>query len=166
MKLINDDLLDSLIIQAKESPRHRAHSNLHPKLEDPVQRLCIAMEPSTYVRPHRHSDPETWEVLLILRGSLAVLIFDNEGKVLERTVLSAGGPITALEFQQNTWHAPVSLESGTVVFEVKQGPYKPIAETNHALWAPAEDKPEAAKYLEWYRHAKVGDAPPIERSRK
>ena len=160
MKLIDNALLDSLITKAKDAPRKRAHFNLHPELHDPVQRLCIAMEPGTYVRPHRHSDPETWEVLVILRGSLALAIFDDKGKVLERTVLKAGGPVTALEFPLNTWHAPVSLEPGTVVFEIKQGPYKPIAENNLAQWAPGESDPEAEKFLDWYRSAKVGDTPP------
>ena len=159
MKQIDSALLDSLTKQAKEAPRHRAHYNLHQELNDPVQRLCIAMEPETYVRPHRHSDPETWEVLMILRGSLALLVFDDQGKVLERTILTAGGEVTAVEFKQNTWHAPVSLESGTIVFEVKQGPYRPIAEANSASWAPAEGKPEAAHFLDWYRNARAGDVP-------
>jgi cupin fold WbuC family metalloprotein len=160
MKLIDDVVLDALIGKAKEAPRKRAHFNLHPELHDPVQRLCIAMEPDTYVRPHRHSDPETWEVLVILRGSLALALFDEKGRVLERMVLKAGGPVAAVEFPRNTWHAPVSLEPGTVVFEIKQGPYKPIAEINLAQWAPAESEPEARKFLEWYRNAKTGDLPP------
>ena len=66
MKQIDAALLNSLSAKAKESPRKRAHFNLHPELNDPVQRLCIAMEPNTYVRPHRHSDPESWELLMIL----------------------------------------------------------------------------------------------------
>jgi cupin fold WbuC family metalloprotein len=160
MKQIDSALLDRLVAQAKAAPRKRAHFNLHPELNDPVQRLCIAMEPGTYVRPHRHSDPETWEVLVILRGSLALNIFDERGKVLERTVLKAGGPAIALEFPLNTWHAPASLEPGTVVLEIKQGPYKPIAEANHALWAPSEGMPQAPEFLEWYRNARVGDTPP------
>jgi cupin fold WbuC family metalloprotein len=163
MKQIDSALLDKLAAQAKTAPRKRAHFNLHPELNDPVQRLCIAMEPGTYVRPHRHSDPETWEVLVILRGSLAFNTFDDKGKVLERTVLKAGGPVIAIEFPQNTWHAPVSLEPGTVVMEIKQGPYKPIAEINHAPWAPSEGMPQAAAFLEWYRNAKVGDMPPASR---
>ena len=97
---------------------------------------------------------------MILRGSLALNIFDDDGKVLERTVISARGPVTALEFQQNTWHAPVSLESGTVVFEIKQGPYRPIAENNLASWASSEGQPGAARLLDWYRQAKIGDMPP------
>jgi cupin fold WbuC family metalloprotein len=161
MKKIDDALLTALTERARESPRKRAHFNLHPELSDPVQRLCIAMEPDTYVRPHRHSDPETWEVLVILRGSLALSVFDEKGKVLERTVLKSRGPITALEFPLNTWHAPVSLETGTVVLEIKQGPYKPISEINLAPWAPSEGATESDQFLNWYKKAKVGDIPPI-----
>lgn len=160
MKQIDKQLLDSLVEQAKALPRQRAHFNLHPELTDPVQRLCIAMEPGTYVRPHRHADPETWEVLMILRGSLALLLFDEKGKVTERTVLNSRGPVTAVEFSQNTWHVPVALEPGTVVFEIKHGPYKAIEEKNLASWAPSEGMPAAAGLLEWYRSAKVGDVPP------
>jgi cupin fold WbuC family metalloprotein len=160
LKQIDDLALDALTKKAKESPRHRAHFNLHPELSDPVQRLCIAMEPETYVRPHRHSDPETWEVLTILRGTLVLTIFDEKGDVLERTVLKAGGPVISVEFQKNTWHAPASLEPGTVVFEIKQGPYKPIEERNAAPWAPAEDAPAAKEFLAWVKRAEIGDVPP------
>lgn len=160
MKHIDSNLLDSLVAKAEESPRKRAHFNLHPELNDPVQRLCIAMEPETYVRPHRHSDPETWEILLILRGSLVLNIFDEKGKVLERTVLNAHGPVTAVEFPQNTWHAPTSLEPGTIVFEIKQGPYKPVPEEHLASWAPAEKDPQAAAFLEWFRNAEIGNTGP------
>lgn len=160
MKQINSALLDSLTTKAMGSPRYRAHYNLHPELNDPVQRLCIAIEPGSYVRPHRHSDPETWEVLTALRGLLAILLFDERGKVLERSVIDNGGMLVAAEFPRNTWHTLVSLESGTVFFEVKQGPYKPIAETNSASWAPAEGDPTAAFFLSWFRSAMVGDLPP------
>ncbi len=161
MKRIDNTLLDSLTKQAIESLRHRAHFNLHPELNDPVQRLCIAIEPGSYVRPHRHSDPETWEVLTALRGSLAILLFDESGKVLERLVIANNGLIAAVELPRNAWHTLVSLESGTVFFEVKQGPYKPIAETNSASWAPAEGASEAAYFLDWFRNARVGDLPPV-----
>ncbi len=161
MKQIDSAFLDSLTRQAMESPRHRAHFNLHPELNDPVQRLCIAIEPGSYVRPHRHSDPETWEILTALRGSLAILLFDERGKVLERSVIANNGLITAAELPRNAWHTLVSLEPGTVFFEVKQGPYKPIAETNSASWAPAEGNPATALFLSWFRNASTGDLPPV-----
>ena len=159
MKRIDQTLLTTLSTQAATSPRKRAHHNLHPQLDDPVQRLCIAMEPGTYVRPHRHMQPETWEILLILSGAVALLIFDDSGKVLERIELAAGGEVTAVEIPANTWHAVASLKAGTVVFEVKQGPYAPISEVNYAPWSPAEGA--QAEVLEgWYHRAQAGDSVP------
>jgi cupin fold WbuC family metalloprotein len=160
MKQIDNALLDSLIVKAKESPRKRAHRNLHPRLEDPVQRLCVAIEPGTYIRPHRHAEPETCEVFLILRGSATLLFFHDSGTVTEKVVLSASGPVFAAEIPENTWHSIVSLESGTVFFEVKQGPYAQPKEKNTAGWAPEEGDPAVARIVEWYRSARIGDFPP------
>jgi cupin fold WbuC family metalloprotein len=157
MKKIDTAILDVLTAKAKESPRQRANYNLHQKLDDPVNRLCIAMEPGTYVRPHRHVDQRTWEVLVILRGKLALLIFDDKGTVLERVALTAGVSTPAVEFTEDTWHATVSLEPGTVVFEVKKGPYVPPGEKSVAPWSPAEGTADAARILDWYRNATVGD---------
>jgi len=160
MKRIDKTLLAALSTQAAAAPRLRAHHNLHPQLDDPVQRLCIAMEPGTYVRPHRHMQPETWELLLILSGAVALLLFDDSGKVLERVELVAGGEVTAVEIPANTWHAVASMKTGTAVFEVKQGPYAPISEANHASWSPTEGA--AAQQLEaWYLTARMGDRAPV-----
>ena len=159
MNRIDQTLLTTLSTQAAAAPRLRAHHNLHPQLDDPVQRLCIAMEPGTYVRPHRHMQPETWEILLILSGAVALLIFDNSGRVLERIELAAGGEVAAVEIPANTWHAVASMKAGTVVFEVKQGPYAPITEANYAPWSPA-DGVQAESLEGWYHHAQAGDAVP------
>ncbi len=159
MKRIDQTLLATLSAQAAASPRLRAHHNLHPQLDDKVQRLCIAMEPGTYVRPHRHMQPETWEILLILSGAVALLIFDESGRVLERIELAAGGEVTAVEIPANTWHAVASLKAGTVVFEVKQGPYAPITEANYAPWSPA-DGVQAESLEGWYHYARAGNTVP------
>lgn len=156
MKRIDHTLLTTLSSQAAAAPRLRAHHNLHPQLDDPVQRLCIAMEPGTYVRPHRHAEPLTWEILLVLSGAVTLLLFDDNGTVTERIELAAGGEVGAVEIPAGTWHAVASTRPGTVVFEVKQGPYLPIAEANYAPWSPAEGI--AAQRLEgWYHTAREGD---------
>jgi hypothetical protein len=94
MKRIDTSLLDDLTATAAASARKRAHHNIHPTLEDPVQRLCVAIEPGTYIRPHRHADPATWEVFLMLRGSAVFLAFDNSGTVIERIVEKHLIPLT------------------------------------------------------------------------
>lgn len=160
MKMIDGRLLDELTAKAIDLPRKRAHHNLHTVLEDPVQRLCVAIEPGTYIRPHRHADPLTWEVFLMLRGSAVFLSFDDSGRVAEQFVLAAGGPVHAVEIPPGTWHSIASLEPGSVFFEVKQGPYKAPLAGNSAAWAPEEGDPECIRFEAWYRTAKTGDPPP------
>jgi cupin fold WbuC family metalloprotein len=159
MKQIDSKILNDLSAQAAASPRKRANYNLHQSLEDPVQRLCIAIEPGTYIRPHRHASPETGEVFLLLRGSAVVLLFDDAGRVTERVQLTAGGPVFAVEIPSKAWHAIASLGSGTVFFEVKHGPYAAPKGIHVAAWAPEEGKPEAAMFEAWCRKARVGDVP-------
>lgn len=144
-------MLDALAMQAQQSPRRRANHNLHPELNDPVQRLAIAMEPDTLVRPHRH--PHTWEMLFPLRGRFLVLHFDETGRVTERTVL--GEDCKLLENPAGVWHAVLSLDSGGVIFEVKQGPYQPVGEADQAPWAPVG---EGTRLNAWYAGARIGDA--------
>jgi cupin fold WbuC family metalloprotein len=161
MKQIDTTVLDSLTAKARESQRRRAHHNLHPELNDPIQRLCVAIEPGTYIRPHRHTGPETMEVFLLLRGSAVLLFFDDFGRVIERVVLSANGPVFAAEIPAKTLHAMASLESGTVFFEVKQGPYVQPKGNSVAGWAPEEGHPATTRFVEWYCNAKAGDMPPL-----
>ena len=150
MKQLTDTMLDILAMQALQSPRLRANHNLHEELNDPIQRLAIAMEPDTLILPHRH--PQTWELLLPLRGRFVVLVFDDAGKVLERTVLGEG--CNVLEFPANTWHAVLSLDKGGVIFEVKHGPYAPINESDVATLAKDLD---AVTLNGWYAVARAGD---------
>ncbi len=157
MKRIDSALLDELTRKAGESPRRRMNFNLHVCLEDPVQRLCNAIEPGTYIRPHRHTNPPTFEVFVMLRGSAVVLFFNDSGLVIERAVLSAEGPLMALEIPPDTWHAMAALEGGTVFFEVKQGPYVKPDGPDVAAWAPEEEENKAADVVSWYQTARIGD---------
>lgn len=153
MKQLTDTLLDALSAQARRSPRLRANQNLHEQLSDPVQRLAIAMEPDTFVRPHRH--PHTWEMLSALRGRFVVLVFDDAGTVTSRTVL--GEACRIIELPANTWHGVLSLDGGGVIFEVKQGPYAPLTSSDFASWCGSGEGEEAARVNAWYALAQAGD---------
>ena len=153
MKKISTTQLEDLSRSAQGSPRRRANLNLHETLADPIQRLAIAMEQDTVVRPHRH--PHTWELLYPLRGRFIVLHFDDSGHVTDRAVL--GEETATLETPAGQWHAVLSLDIGGVIFEVKHGPYLPIADEDFATWFPGEDEAETARLLNWYASAKPGD---------
>ena len=59
---INNQLLDTLAQQASASPRKRKNHNFHPEAGDPIQRMLNALNPGTYVQPHRHISPLKREV--------------------------------------------------------------------------------------------------------
>jgi cupin fold WbuC family metalloprotein len=153
MKQIAASQLSELARAAQESPRRRANLNLHETLTDPIQRLAIAMEPDTLIRPHRH--PQTWELLIPLRGRFIVLYFDDAGVITYRAVL--GDEVSVLETPAGQWHAVLSLDEGGVIFEVKQGPYTPISNGDFAPWGSAEGEPQAHALLSWYASARPGD---------
>jgi len=153
MKQITAHDLTTMSEQAAKVQRLRAHRNLHDELSDPVQRLAIAMEPGTYIRPHRH--PQTWELLTALRGRFVVLQFNDDGVVTQRTLL--GEETKVLEMPASTWHAVLSVDPGGVVFEVKQGPYRALAEEDCMAWAPPEGAEGTTAVMRWYATAKIGD---------
>ncbi|MBR2497306.1 MAG: WbuC family cupin fold metalloprotein, partial [Parabacteroides sp.] len=74
MKLINQFLLDQITNQAKQSPRLRMNYNFHEQLEEPINRLLNALEPGTYLRPHRHLNPDKDEIFLLLRGRVILFL--------------------------------------------------------------------------------------------
>ena len=153
MKQITAHDLTDMSEQAAKVARLRAHRTLHDELSEPVQRLAIAMEPGTYIRPHRH--PQTWELLTPLRGRFVVLQFNEEGVVTQRTLL--GEETKVLEMPAFTWHAVLSVDPGGVVFEVKQGPYQSLSEEDCMHWAPPEGGEGIEAVMRWYATAQVGD---------
>ena len=152
MKSLTPSALDALVLQAQQSPRRRANLNLHSEPGDPVQRLAIAMEPDTVVFPHRH--PQTFELLHPLRGRFLVLHFDEAGTVTGRSVL--GEDCAVIENAPGQWHAVLSLDSGGVIFEVKQGPYVAVGEADTAAWSRTPDSAAQQALLAWYGRAQPG----------
>ncbi len=154
MKIINEQLLDETQAKASRSPRLRMNHNFHERLDEPINRLLHAMEPGTYLRPHRHLNPAKDEIFLLLRGKVAVFLFDEEGNVAERTILDPREGVYGAEIEAGTWHGLLVLESGSVIYEIKQGPFAPLAPENLAPWSPgAEDTEGVARYLEWLRRS-------------
>jgi cupin fold WbuC family metalloprotein len=152
MKILDEKILDGLSAAARENPRRRMNLNLHEDYGDPCQRLLNAVEPTSYVRPHRHLTPPKPETFLAVRGRFAVVLFADDGAILQVAFLSPGREVVA-DIQAGAWHAVVSLEPGSVFFEAKPGPYEPLSDKDWAPWAPAEGSGEAEGYLEKLREA-------------
>ncbi|MBF0283031.1 MAG: WbuC family cupin fold metalloprotein [Magnetococcales bacterium] len=149
--------LTELSQRAAHAPRRRMNLNLHPELSDPVQRMCNAYEPGTFIRPHRH--PERWELFAVLTGRASLLLFDEGGRVGERVELGGASGVAVVEIPPMTWHSMVSLEPGTVLLEIKQGPFLPIAPEHFAPFGPVEGTPEAVALERWMQTAVPGQTP-------
>jgi len=143
---ITAELIDNVISQARTSPRLRMNYNFHPELSDPVQRLLNALEPWTYIRPHKHTTKE--ESFVLLRGTILAVSFNDDGSIRDNAILSAATGILGIEFEENTFHMLTSLETGSAVFEIKEGPFAPHTEGSSAPWAPQEGTPEAKEFLQ------------------
>jgi cupin fold WbuC family metalloprotein len=152
MVIINKQLLDETTARAKISPRLRMNYNFHEALDDPLNRLLNALEPDTYLRPHRHCNPDKNEIFLLLRGRIVVFLFDDEGQITETIPMDPLQGCYGGEIQPGIWHSLLVLESGSVVYEVKEGPFAPLASENMAPWSPSVDDTKAvANYLEKLR---------------
>lgn len=145
--IIDQALLDRISIQAKESPRKRKNFNFHASENDLSHRLLNAIEPGTYISPHRHLDPNKDESMVMVRGKMGAVFFDAVGKITQTAVLSAGGPVGAINIPYGTFHSLVALEPDTVFFEAKAGPYALLTTEERAPWAPQEGETGAAVYL-------------------
>jgi len=149
LRLVYTTQLKSLCEQAARSPRQRSHLLLHAGPNDQVQRLLIAAQPGTYVRPHRH--PQQWEMLVLQSGRADILIFDETGRLLRRANLDRATPIAEIPMAE--WHGCVVREPDTVIMEIKPGPYQA---NEFAQWAREEGHPEAASFVQWATGAGIG----------
>ena len=147
LKIVSPKLLDELSQKAKNSNRKRLNYNFHDDLADPINRMLNAFEPGTYIQPHRHENPDKREVFIVLRGSLVVAFFDDSGKPIDFILLDPKHGTYAIEVPPRVWHSVISLEHGTVVYEIKDGPYQQITDKNFASWAPKEGHPDCDEYL-------------------
>ena len=120
------DMLDKLTEEAKVSSRLRMNYNLHEGFEDSVQRMFNALEPGTIIPIARHQYSS--ETLIMLRGRLRVLIYDDNKNIIEDVVIEAISNNIGYHIPKRTWHQVESLEHGTVCFETREGPYVPVAE--------------------------------------
>lgn len=147
MYKINKPLINELTTKAYNSERKRFMHNFHTESNDPVQRMINSIEPFSYVRPHRHCNPDKREVFLIITGKLLIAEFDNDGKITESIVLDHTEGNFGAEVSAGTWHTIISLEKGTSAYELKDGPYFPLTDKDFAPWAPKEGDSSTVDYI-------------------
>ena len=123
MTIIDEDLLNKVSEQATTSPRLRMNYNFHQSLEDKCHRFLNAVEPGTEVPIHKH--PTKDESFVLLRGRVKVNTYNDDGTVKESVVLCADEGRYGVDIPKGVWHNVECLESGSVFFECKEGPFVP-----------------------------------------
>ena len=121
---ITQAILDKLTEEAKASPRLRMNMDLRNSSEDQSQRMLNALEPGTVMPIHRHHG--STESVVILRGKIQWIFFDDNGKESERVTLDADSEPRMINVEKDRWHSLECLESGSVLFECKDGAYAPL----------------------------------------
>jgi cupin fold WbuC family metalloprotein len=110
--------------------------------------MLNAIEPGSYIRPHKHENPGKTEVIIVLQGKAAVFEFNGDGTVKDSIILDFLSGNYGAEISPGNWHCVAALEPCTVVYEMKEGPYIPDDDKIFPDWAPAENSPKASIFYE------------------
>lgn len=122
---ISQAVLDELTAQAKASPRLRMNMDLRNSASDGSQRMLNAIEPGSPLPIHRHK--HTTETVVVLRGRLVWEYYDELDRTCTESIeVCPNGPVVALNIPAGQWHTVRALESGSVILEMKDGPYEPL----------------------------------------
>jgi len=104
----------------------RKNYDLRNSEADNSQRMLNALEPGTVLPIHRHRDSS--EIVTVVRGAIREYFYDENGKEIESITLRFGEGIPMLVVPKGMWHNLECLESGTIIYESKDGAYEPLKE--------------------------------------
>ena len=146
---ITRELIAAKAAHARASERQRGIHIFHEGGSDTLQRMLNALQPGTYVQPHRHITPPKAESIVLLQGSIGFVPFHDDGSIDRdhwHLIDEASGCI-GVDYRAGVWHTFFALAADTVLFEVKPGPYDAATDKEFAAWAPAEGGVGALEYL-------------------
>ena len=122
--LLSTAILDDLSAQAKASPRLRMNFDLRNTSEDQSQRMLNALEPGTVMPIHRHRHSS--ETVVVLRGKVKWVYYNDKKEVTDTFIVAPGSDLVGLSVPLGQWHSLECLETGTVIFESKDGAFEPM----------------------------------------
>lgn len=149
--LLTNDLLNHAVDASRVNERKRIILPLHKSADALLHRMFNVMQPGTYIPPHRHAAPPKDESIVVVRGSLCFMTFDEMGNILQMTDITAGSDVFGVDVCAGIFHTFFILEPDTAMFEVKSGPFSPVTDKDFPTWAPREGDKAAADYLAMLR---------------
>jgi cupin fold WbuC family metalloprotein len=138
--------LDMLKAAAKTNPKRRARINAHPDDEDALHEMIIAIDASSYIRPHKH--PGKSEAFHVIEGEVDIVVFKDDGRIDQIIPLGAPGSHRSFYYRMSKpfFHTLVILSDVLIVHEITNGPFRPQGAV-FAEFAP--DESETAKAETW-----------------
>jgi cupin fold WbuC family metalloprotein len=109
--------------------------------------MLNALQPHSYIQPHRHLDPPKAESIIVLKGAIIYVEFNDTGEIENFCRLSSDSFNLGVDIEPGIFHTFFAVVEDTVLFEVKPGPYEQISDKDFASWAPSEGSQSAIEYL-------------------
>lgn len=138
LRIFDDVFFNELIDSALASQRLRSHFSLHDSYQSKVQRLLIALIKGTYIPPHYHELPHQWEYFQVIKGTVSLIIFDNDSGVKDIIQMGDGEATRAIEIPPKTIHTLLCRSETAIVLECKEGPFEVEFAKILPVWAPDE----------------------------
>ncbi|MEM8525192.1 MAG: WbuC family cupin fold metalloprotein [Bacteroidota bacterium] len=149
LTLITDEQIEALLERSRESPRKRMILPFHKSDDALLHRMLNAIQPQSYIPPHRHFTSQKCESIILLQGIICYFTFDKNGNILQKYHLKASTTQFGVDTEPSVFHTFIALEKDTVIYEVKNGPYVQGTDKDFPVWSPAEGSEEANDYMHW-----------------
>ncbi len=136
--------LDTLKAAVKASAKRRARINTHPDGEDALHEMIIAIDPSSYIRPHKH--PGKSEAFHIVEGEVDIVVFKDDGEIDQVVPLGAPGSGRSFYYRMSKpfFHTLIIRSAVLIVHEITNGPFRPQG-TIFADFAPEDSDTQKAE---------------------
>jgi len=147
LTLITEEQIEALLERARLSPRKRMILPFHKSDDALLHRMLNAIQPKSYIPPHRHFTSQKSESIILLRGAICYFTFSITGKILQKYHLKAGTAQFGMDTEPSVFHTFIAMEEDTVIYEVKNGPYVRETDKDFPAWSPAESDAASEAYL-------------------
>ena len=130
--LITREIINQAIDASRKSPRKRIIFPFHKSLSDNLHRMLNVLQPHSYIQPHRHLNPPKAESIIVIRGELVYVEFNQKGDIKTFYRLSHESFNTGIDIESGIYHTIFAATNDTIIFEVKPDPYERSSDKDYA----------------------------------
>lgn len=132
-----------IVDRAREVAAKRARLCVHGDPQEQLHEMLICLDKATYVRPHKHSGPES---IHVVSGACDLVMFDEDGRI--DACIPLGDYNSENVFLQriapSIYHTMIVRSERLIFHETTLGPFR-RCNTDFARWAPEDRDVEAVR---------------------